>query len=377
MATNEATTRWKSRHPPRQPRGDYGTLLVPCPARILAWRRHRRPDGIREPARTRCSRHVPHPGEGLVESLGQALTGLVVISYMVGAERVIEKIKDAETRRNSPARRPQRPDRPQPRPPRHRIKTGFDPNAVLLYRLTLEDSFGINTAAWWPAAGPRLLPLRGSTPGSPHPVDVRNRLPASRSACTSRHKGLLYSRSSTSTRSFRSSAPDDGDRSLRRMSSTCRRAAAEDLNCVLLPTRFSRIELTASATPWKKEIADLERLGATPAPPAKEVRRRRRDLRHPRLHTAADLVTPPARRLFPPIRDCRRPLPQVPSRVGVSFGPSWHRRRARPRSTRRRSTTASVYVGECDRDLGGDHGQGRASPDLQAVPSPAASRSLT
>ncbi|GAA3021651.1 DNA gyrase/topoisomerase IV subunit A [Microbacterium dextranolyticum] len=89
-----------------------------------------------------------------IESLGPRRTGIVVteLPYMVGAERVIEKIKDAVgakkltgisdindlTDRNHGLRLV------------IGIKTGFDPQAVLeqLYRLTpLEDSFGINNVA--------------------------------------------------------------------------------------------------------------------------------------------------------------------------------------------------------------------------------------
>lgn len=89
-----------------------------------------------------------------VESLGPRRTGLVVteLPYLVGPERVIEKIKDAVT-----SKKLQGIADVTDLTDRHRglqlvigIKTGFDPNAVLeqLYRLTpLEDSFGINNVA--------------------------------------------------------------------------------------------------------------------------------------------------------------------------------------------------------------------------------------
>jgi DNA gyrase subunit A len=89
-----------------------------------------------------------------VEQLGPRRTGLVVteLPYLVGPERVIEKIKDAVT-----AKKLTGIADVNDLTDRHKglrlvigIKTGFDPNAVLeqLYRLTpLEESFGINNNA--------------------------------------------------------------------------------------------------------------------------------------------------------------------------------------------------------------------------------------
>ncbi len=89
-----------------------------------------------------------------IESLGPRRTGLVVteLPYLVGPERVIEKIKDAVN-----AKKLQGIADVTDLTDRHKglrlvigIKTGFDPQAVLeqLYRLTpLEDSFGINNVA--------------------------------------------------------------------------------------------------------------------------------------------------------------------------------------------------------------------------------------
>ncbi len=89
-----------------------------------------------------------------IESIGPRRTGLVVteLPYLVGPERVIEKIKDAVT-----AKKLQGIADVTDLTDRHKglrlvigIKTGFDPQAVLdqLYRLTpLEDSFGINNVA--------------------------------------------------------------------------------------------------------------------------------------------------------------------------------------------------------------------------------------
>ena len=89
-----------------------------------------------------------------IESLGPRRTGLIVteLPYLVGPERVIEKIKDAVN-----AKKLQGIADVVDLTDRHHglrlvigIKTGFDPQAVLdhLYRLTpLEDSFSINNVA--------------------------------------------------------------------------------------------------------------------------------------------------------------------------------------------------------------------------------------
>ena len=89
-----------------------------------------------------------------VESLGPRRTGLVVteLPYLVGPERIVEKIKDAVN-----AKKLQGIADVTDLTDRHHglrlvigIKTGFDPQAVLehLYRLTpLEDSFSINNVA--------------------------------------------------------------------------------------------------------------------------------------------------------------------------------------------------------------------------------------
>jgi DNA gyrase subunit A len=89
-----------------------------------------------------------------IESLGPRRTGIVVteLPYLVGPERVIEKIKDAVTAKKLTgiADVTDLTDRTNGLRLVIGIKTGFDPQAVLeqLYRLTpLEDSFGINNVA--------------------------------------------------------------------------------------------------------------------------------------------------------------------------------------------------------------------------------------
>jgi DNA gyrase subunit A len=89
-----------------------------------------------------------------IEQLGPRKSGLVVteLPYLVGPERVIEKIKDAVNAKKLTGISDvtDLTDRRNGLRLVIGIKTGFDPQAVLeqLYRLTpLEDSFGINNVA--------------------------------------------------------------------------------------------------------------------------------------------------------------------------------------------------------------------------------------
>ncbi|MCS3842605.1 DNA topoisomerase (ATP-hydrolyzing) subunit A [Microbacterium sp. AK031] len=105
-------------------------------------------------------------GKVSVESIGPRRTGIIVteLPYMVGPERLIEKIRDAVQAKKLQGISDVNDltDRQHGLRVAIGIKTGFDPNAVLeqLYRLTpLEDSFNINNVALVEGQ-PRTLGLR-------------------------------------------------------------------------------------------------------------------------------------------------------------------------------------------------------------------------
>ncbi|WP_243225569.1 DNA topoisomerase (ATP-hydrolyzing) subunit A [Microbacterium sp. CIAB417] len=122
-------------------------------------------DGIKD-AYTNGRGALKVRGKVSIESLGPRRTGIVVteLPYMVGPERLIEKIRDAVQ-----AKKLQGISDVTDLTDRHHglrvaitVKTGFDPNAILeqLYRLTpLEDSFSINNVALVEGQ-PRTLGLR-------------------------------------------------------------------------------------------------------------------------------------------------------------------------------------------------------------------------
>ncbi|MET2012606.1 DNA topoisomerase IV subunit A [Microbacterium chocolatum] len=213
-----------------------------------------------------------------VESLGPRRTGLVVteLPYMVGPERVIEKIKDAvgAKKLTGIADVTDLTDRNHGLRLVIGVKTGFDPNAVLeqLYRLTpLEDSFGINNVALVDGQ-PQTLGLKDLLRVYlEHRIQVvtrrsRFRL-AKRRARLHLVEGLLIAildideviqliRGSDDTAQARQRLMDVFDLS------TLQADYILELQLRRL-TRFSRIELEAERDELKAEIAALEELLAS------------------------------------------------------------------------------------------------------------------
>lgn len=210
-----------------------------------------------------------------IESLGPRRTGIVVteLPYLVGPERIIEKIKDAVT-----AKKLQGIADVNDLTDRHNglrlvigIKTGFDPQAVLehLYRLTpLEDSFSINNVALVDGQ-PQTLGLRELLRVYlDHRLSVVTRRSSFRLARRKERlhlvEGLLIAildideviqviRSSDDSEAARTRLMDVFDLS---------EPQAEYILELRLRrlTRFSRIELETERDKLKAEIAELEEL---------------------------------------------------------------------------------------------------------------------
>ncbi len=210
-----------------------------------------------------------------VESLGPRRTGLVVteLPYMVGAERVIEKIKDAVNAKKLTgiADLNDLTDRNHGLRLVIGIKTGFDPNAVLeqLYRLTpLEDSFGINHVALV-GGQPQTLGLKPLLQVYlDHRIQVVTRRSRYRLARKQERlhlvEGLLIAILDIDEVIQVIRASDDGDEARTKLMSVfdLSQPQAEYILELRLRrlTRFSRIELESERDTLKKEIADLEAL---------------------------------------------------------------------------------------------------------------------
>jgi len=210
-----------------------------------------------------------------IESLGPRRTGLIVteLPYLVGPERVIEKIKDAVN-----AKKLQGISDVNDLTDRHNglrlvigIKTGFDPQAVLdhLYRLTpLEDSFSINNVALVEGQ-PQTLGLRELLRVYlDHRVSVVTR--RSRYRLERRKErlhlveGLLIAILDIDEVIQVIRASDDGEQARTRLMDVfdLSQPQAEYILELRLRrlTKFSRIELEAERDNLKAEIAQLEEL---------------------------------------------------------------------------------------------------------------------
>lgn len=210
-----------------------------------------------------------------IESLGPRRTGLVVteLPYLVGPERVIEKIKDAVN-----AKKLQGIADVTDLTDRHHglrlvigIKTGFDPQAVLdhLYRLTpLEDSFSINNVALVDGQ-PQTLGLRELLRVYlDHRISVVTRRSRYRLARRKERlhlvEGLLIAILDIDEVIQVIRTSDDGEQARTRLMSVfdLSEPQAEYILELRLRrlTKFSRIELEAERDSLKKEIALLEEL---------------------------------------------------------------------------------------------------------------------
>nr|BFF11318.1 hypothetical protein GCM10025699_26210 [Microbacterium flavescens] len=213
-----------------------------------------------------------------IESLGPRRTGIVVteLPYLVGPERIIEKIKDAVT-----AKKLQGIADVTDLTDRHNglrlvigIKTGFDPQAVLehLYRLTpLEDSFSINNVALVDGQ-PQTLGLRDLLRVYlDHRMSVVTRRSRYRLARRKERlhlvEGLLIAILDIDEVIQVIRTSDDGEQARTRLMDVfdLSEPQAEYILELRLRrlTRFSRIELEAERDKLKTEIAELEELLAS------------------------------------------------------------------------------------------------------------------
>ncbi|MDY0909721.1 DNA topoisomerase IV subunit A [Microbacterium sp. CFBP9034] len=213
-----------------------------------------------------------------IESLGPRRTGIVVteLPYLVGPERIIEKIKDAVT-----AKKLQGISDVTDLTDRHHglrlvigIKTGFDPQAVLehLYRLTpLEDSFSINNVALVEGQ-PQTLGLKELlSVYLGHRISVVTRRSRFRLARRKERlhlvEGLLIAILDIDEVIQVIRTSDDGEQARARLMDVfdLSEAQAEYILELRLRrlTRFSRIELEAERDRLKAEIAELEELLAS------------------------------------------------------------------------------------------------------------------
>jgi len=239
------------------------------------------------------------------ESISALKTGLVVteLPYMVGAEKVIEKIKDGVTSKKLSGIS----DVTDLTDRRHGlrlvigIKTGFSPDAVLeqLYRYTpLEDSFNINNVALV-NGGPQTLGLRDLLRVYvDHRLDVVTRRSRYRLARRLERlhlvEGLLIAILDIDEviQVIRQSDDSEAARSRLRTVFDLSELQAEYILELRLRrlTKFSRIELENEKQQLLSEIAELEALLTSPA--------RLRDLVSAELEEISDRFGTPRRTLL-------------------------------------------------------------------------------
>ncbi len=215
-----------------------------------------------------------------VEALTARKTGLIVteLPYLVGTERVIEKIKDGVNakRINGISDVTDLTDRKHGMRLVIGIKTGFSPDAVLeqLYRLTpLEDSFSINNVALV-GGGPRTLGLKELLQVYlDHRLSVVRRRSAFRLARRKERlhlvEGLLIAILDIDEVIQVIRRSDDSEQARVRLIDVfdLSEVQAEYILELRLRrlTKFSRIELEAEADKLRAEIEFLEALLADPA----------------------------------------------------------------------------------------------------------------
>ncbi|MGO2519405.1 MAG: DNA gyrase/topoisomerase IV subunit A [Microbacterium sp.] len=218
-------------------------------------------------------------GKVSVESIGPRRTGIIVteLPYMVGPERLIEKIRDAVQAKKLQGISDVNDltDRQHGLRVAIGIKTGFDPNAVLeqLYRLTpLEDSFNINNVALVEGQ-PRTLGLKEMlSVYIGHRLEVITRRSRYRLARREERlhlvEGLLVAILDIDEviQVIRSSDDSEQARTRLRTVFDLSEAQAEYILELRLRrlTRFSRIELEAERDALQAEIDQLRELLASP-----------------------------------------------------------------------------------------------------------------
>ncbi|MCC2029985.1 DNA topoisomerase IV subunit A [Microbacterium sp. YMB-B2] len=217
-------------------------------------------------------------GKVSVEQIGPRRTGIIVteLPYMVGPERLIEKIRDAVQAKKLQGISDVNDltDRQHGLRVQIGIKTGFDPNAVLeqLYRLTpLEDSFSINNVALVDGQ-PRTLGLKEMlSVYVGHRLEVITRRSRFRLARREERlhlvEGLLIAILDIDEviQVIRSSDDSDQARSRLRQVFDLSELQAEYILELRLRrlTKFSRIELEAERDKLQAEIAELRELLAS------------------------------------------------------------------------------------------------------------------